>query len=170
MADEAEEDTRKKERLQIIFNVFNIDDWKSDHYRWNHYGSKTLKTNPIIRKSYYVFVNDEGAIEPTFKRYSYTLLSSTKCTRTVVHYEGNDSVATHVKTHVKTCPSVLTKMEGVEIPPPVAYKREIAGSTMSSEHHVMLLPRNKKHIKNLQSRFRQKMRITHAICMSWHMI
>ena len=70
--------------------LFSLDDWKCDQFRWNHFGRKMLKTEPVVCKTYYTYVghNEE---RKEFKRYSYTIPSQ-EGHLTVIHYMGDDSV------------------------------------------------------------------------------
>ena len=79
-------------------------------------------------------------------------------------------MAVDSKSHVRTCPSVLWGMEKSEVSPSVTYKRKVSTSVSSFEHQSVLLPRNNKQIKNLQSRQRQKMRISHDALYNLHEI
>ena len=94
--------------------------------------------------------------------------SSVSNNRVIIHYKGDNSVANDLNAHVRTCPSVLRELEGTEVPPSVAYKKRISNSVLSSENHCVLLPRNSKQVKNLQSRFRQRLRITHDALYNLH--
>ncbi len=49
----------------------------------------------------------------------------------------------------------------------VVYKRKIA-SSVTHEHHSVQLPRNRKQVKNLQSRFRQRLRLSHDALYNLH--
>ena len=48
--------------LLLLSFVTTADDWKCDQIHWRHYGRKKLKTDPVIMKSYHVFVDGEGLI------------------------------------------------------------------------------------------------------------
>ena len=68
-----------------------LDDWKSDQYRWRQNGCKQLpESNPIVQKRYFVADTPEGK-NPGFKRHAYKLIDATNnCT--LVHYLGDDSI------------------------------------------------------------------------------
>ena len=150
------------------FSEAHADDWKCDQYRWRHYGRKKLQTTPVVFKTYYVFVQADGTEEPKFKRNVYMFSESYNNRAIVIHYKGDDTVISNVKPHVRTCPSVLRELERTEVPPSVAYKRKVATSVPSYEHQSVQLPRNRKQVKNLQSRFRQRLRISHDALYNLH--
>ena len=50
-----------------MISIVYIDDWKCD-LRWNHFGRKMLKTEPVICKAYYNYL-DQHAVRKEFKRY-----------------------------------------------------------------------------------------------------
>ena len=128
-----------------------IDNWKCDMFKWHHYGRRKLQTDPIIIKTYYNFIGPDGEENPCFKKYVYTL-SQRSNKRVVIHYKGDDSIATNTTPHIRTYPSVLRELEKSEVTPAVAYKRKVATSGPSHEHSSVQLPRNRKQVKNLQSR------------------
>ncbi len=88
--------------------------------------------------------------------------------RVVIHYKGDDSALCDIDPHVRTCPSVLRKLEEKEAPPSVVYKKEISKSVLSIDNQCVMLPRNCKQVKNLQSRSRQKLRLTHDALYNLH--
>ena len=100
-----------------------------------------------------------------FKRYVYT---TTQNKLVLIHYKGDDSVAADTKPHIRTFPLVLKELEKSEVLPSVAYKRKVAASGTSYEHHSVQLPRNRKQVKNVQSRFRQRLRISHDALYNLH--
>lgn len=122
--------------MPYYIDVFHVDDWKCDQYQWRNYGRKKLQTSPVIVKTYYVFVHNDGRDDPAFKR----------------------------------CASVLKELQTSEVAPYVTYKRKIATSISSIEHQSVLLPKNVKQVKNLQSSQRQKMRISHDSLYNIHEI
>ncbi len=65
-------------------------------------------------------------------------------------------------------PLVLRKLEEKEAPPSVVYKKEISKSVLSIDNQCVMLPRNCKQVKNLQSRSRQKLRLTHDALYNLH--
>ena len=138
---------------------------KCDQYRWRNYGRKKLQTSPVIGKTYY---HHDGTDDPEFKRCAYVFQNSSNY-RVAIHYKGDDSVAADSKSYLRTCPSVLRELEKSEVPPSVAYKRKVSSSVII-EHQSVLLPRNSKQIKNLQSRQRQKMKISHDSLYNLHEI
>ena len=112
---------------------------------------KKLQTNPSIVKTYYNFIGQDGEENASFRKYVYSLSQSSN-KRVVIHYKGEDSVATDATSHLRTFPSVLRDLEKSELSPAVIYKRSIATPSTSHEHSSVELPRNLKQIKNLQSR------------------
>ncbi len=106
------------------------DDWKCDQIHWRHYGRKKLKTDPVIMKSYFVFVDGEGRECKLFKRSAYTMKQGA-CTQTLVHYKGDASVAAKSKPYIRNCPSVLRGLETSTGSPSVIYKTKIAKSSES---------------------------------------
>lgn len=145
--------------------IHALDDWKCDQFRWRHYGRKKLQTTPVIIKTYYVFVGPDGLENTFFKRYAYTTSQSS---RVVIHYKGDDSIAADVEPHIRTCPSILRELETTALLPSVAYKKKIAASLPSAELQAIQLPRNQKQVRNLQSRFRQRLRISHDSLYNLH--
>ena len=123
---------------------------------------------PVIMKTYYVFVDEDGKEQKSFKRYAYTTAQSGK--RVLVHYKGDDTVASNTKPHIRTFPSVLRELEKSELLPSVAYKQKITVPSASHEYHSVKLPRNQKQVKNLQSRYRQRLRISHDALFNLHEI
>ena len=99
-------------------------------------------------KTYYNFIGQDGEENASFRKYVYSLSQSSN-KRVVIHYKGEDSVAT---SHLRTFPSVLRDLEKSELSSSVIYKRSIATPSTSHEHSSVDLPRNLKQIKNLQSR------------------
>ena len=87
---------------------------------------------------------------------------------TLIHYKGNSSVAAISKEHVRTCPSVLRNVKLSEQSPSVVYKKEVSNADCSYEHHLVLLPRNRKQVENMQSIQRQKFRISHDALYNVH--
>ena len=152
--------------MPYYIDVFHVDDWKCDQYQWRNYGRKKLQTSPVIVKTYYVFVHNDGRDDPAFKRCAFRLQNSGN--RVVIHYKGDESVAVDSKSQWRTCPSVLKELQTSEVAPSVTYKRKIATSISSIEHQSVLLPKNVKQVKNLQSSQRQKMRISHDSLYNIH--
>ena len=61
-------------QLLLFLSFFTTaDDWKCDQIHWWHYGRKNLKTDPVIMKSYYVFVDGEGSECKLFMMSAYTI-------------------------------------------------------------------------------------------------
>ncbi len=119
----------------------------------------------MVIKTYYVFIAPDGLEKACFKRYAYT---TSQTNRVLIHYKGDDSVVADSKPHIRTCPSILRELETTEIPPSVAYKKKIAASVPSVELQAIQLPRNQKQVRNLQSRFRQRLRISHDSLYNLH--
>lgn len=128
-----------------------LDNWKCDQLRWRHYGRKKLQTSPVVSKTYYTLINEEGNEDRNFKKFVYTISGDSNKT-VVIHYKGDDSVTAGLALHVRTFPSTLRDLEKSESNPSVAYKHKISTTTPSQEHIAVELPRNRKQIKNLQSR------------------
>ena len=65
----------KSIQLLLFLSFFTTlaDDWKCDQIHWRHYGRKNLKTDPVIMKSYYVFVVGEGSECKLFMTSAYTI-------------------------------------------------------------------------------------------------
>ncbi len=103
-----------------------------------------------------------------FKRYSYTIHGHVS-NITLVHYKGNDSIASENPPHIKTCGSVLRKLEATTYSPSVVYKKSItdANSTALCSHPV-LLPRNKKQVTHFQHLSRQRFRMSHDALYNLH--
>ena len=120
--------------------------------KWRHYGRRKLKTDPVVTKTYYNFIGADGTENPIFKKYVYTTPDYNN--RVVIHYKGDDSILDETALHVRTFHSVLRELEKSEVTPGVLYKRKVgAGSDLSHDHSSsMQLPRNRKQVKNLQSR------------------
>ena len=154
--------------MPYYIDVFHVDDWKCDQYQWRNSGRKKLQTSPVIVKTYYVFVHNDGRDDPAFKRCAFRLQNSGN--RVVIHYKGDESVAVDSKSHRRTCPSVLKELQTSEVARSVTYKRKIATSISSIEHQSVLLPKNVKQVKNLQSSQRQKMSISHDSLYNIHEI
>ena len=100
-------------------NSYLLDDWKCDQFRWNHFGRKMLKTEPVICKTYYNYIDSDNVERKQFKRYSYTIPSQGNHL-TLVHYKGDDSVV-DIKPHIRTSPSVLREIEQESQSPSVVY-------------------------------------------------
>jgi hypothetical protein len=124
-----------------------------------------LQTTPVITKTYYIYVGKGGDEKTEFKRYVYT---TTQSNLVLIHYKGDDSVAVDTEPHIRTFPSVLRDLEKSKVIPSVAYKRKVSTTAISQEHHSVQLPRNKKQVKNLQSRHRQRLRISHDALYNLH--
>ena len=120
--------------------------------KWHHYGRKKLQTCPVVIKTYYVFVDAAGKEEKKFKKFVYKFSEDINQT-VVIHYQGDDSIAINSALHVRTLPSIMRQLESAETTPSVAYKRMVATTGPSQEHLAVQLPRNRKQIKNLQSRW-----------------
>ena len=118
--------------------------------KWRHNGKKNLKTIPVLTKTYYVFVSDDGQ-EEGFKKLVYKLSGSNNHT-VVVHYKGDESIAISSTPHVCTLPSIMRQLERSEATPSVAYKRMTATTGPSQDHVAVQLPKNRKQVKNLQAR------------------
>ena len=150
--------------------LFSLDDWKCDQFRWNHFGRKMLKTEPVVCKAYYTYVghNEE---RKEFKRYSYTILSQ-EGHLTVIHYMGDDSVV-ESDPHVRTCPSVLRELQQAVQSPSIVYKKQVSSSLSPLEHHPVLIPRNSKQVRTCRHCNAKNLGSVMMPCitfMSWHMI
>ena len=144
-----------------------LDDWKCDQLFWRNYGCKILATTPVIVKSYYVFVNPDGSNETTFKRFSYRLTEDDKHA-TVIYYKGDHNVTKkYTTTKKQTCASVRREIEKQEQSPSVVYKKSICKS-VPQEYQAVLCPRNPKQVCNLQSKQRQKLRLSHDALYNLH--
>ena len=94
------------------------------------------------------------------KKFTYT--KGGDVYRTLIHYQGDSSLASRSKPHVRTCPSILRKLEKDDRSPAVVYKRNVSKANESSlEYHTVCLPRNVKQVANMQSIHRQKVRLSH---------
>ena len=154
-----------------------LDDWKSDQYRWHQNGCKQLpESNPIVQKRYFVADTPEGK-NPGFKRHAYKLIDATNnCT--LVHYLGDDSIGSQYphgnckagikKPFVGTCPSVFHTAKQTKGCPTNVYKRMVADSKCSPDKQPVLIPRNPKQISNLQAKERQSTRLTHDALYNLH--
>ncbi len=111
--------------------------------------------------SHYVLIRPDGQNDDRFKRFAYMTNSSN---RVFIHYKGDDSALCDIDPHVRICPSVLRKLEEKEAPPSVVYKKEISKSVLSIDNQCCY----GKQVKNLQSRSRQKLRLTHDALYNLH--
>ena len=159
-----------------MISIVYIDDWKCDQLRWNHFGRKLLKIEPVICKAYYNYL-DQHAVRKEFKRYeinNYTYVienmpvlrySYTIPSRgghlTLVHYKGDDSIVRNDSQHIRTCPSVLRELQQATKSPSVVYKKHVLLCRCSLEHQPVLVPRNSKQVSNMQALQRQKIRLSH---------
>ena len=144
--------------------VFFIDDWRCDQFKWEHFGRKLLKTEPVICKTYFNYMTGKG-VQKEFKRYAYTI-SDRASNLTLIHYKGDDSIVNE-NPHVRTCGSVLRELENSTQSPSVVYKKKIVdcSSTMLSP---VLLPRNRKQVSNCQHLRRQAFRLSHDALYNLH--
>lgn len=142
------------------------DDWRCDQFKWEHFGQKLLKTEPVICKTYFNYMADSN-VKKEFKRYAYSIYGHAS-NLTLIHYKGDDSVV-HENLHIRTCGSVLRELETTMESPSVAYKKKIADckATMLQQHSV-LLPRNIKQVTNCQSLRRQAYRLSHDALYNLH--
>ena len=68
-----------------------------------NYGCKPLKTETVLMKTYYVFVNPNGSDETSFKRFAYQLENDDRHL-IVIRYKGNHNVMKQYKDMKKqTC-------------------------------------------------------------------
>lgn len=72
------------------------------------------------------------------------------------------------KPHIRTCPSVLRDLEFSIKSPSNVYKDKISKCDSSIEHHMVLLPRNKKQVANMQAQQCQKLRLSHDALYNMH--
>ena len=152
----------------MVHSICNcIDDWRCDQIYWRNYGCKPLKTEPVLIKTYYIFVNPNGSDETSFKRFAYHLENDDRHL-TVIHYKGNHNVMKQYKDVKKqTCASVRRELEKQEQSPSVVYKKNVCKS-VPNEYHSILSARNPKQVSNLQSRQRQRLRLSHDALYNLH--
>uniref|UniRef100_A0A1X7SVU8 MULE transposase domain-containing protein n=1 Tax=Amphimedon queenslandica TaxID=400682 RepID=A0A1X7SVU8_AMPQE len=143
-------------------------DWKCDQFRWRYYGRRDLQSDPALSKTYYVYLDSDGKEAKNFKRHVYTLSHDGTNNRVLIHYQGDGSITRSAPIHCRTVPSVLRDVEKSEVTPSVAYKRKVSMPGSSNEHLVVQLPRNVKQVKNIQSRFRQRLRFSHDSLYNLH--
>ena len=83
-----------------------VDDWRCDQHKWEHFGRKLLKTQPVICKTYFKYSPASVDAKTDFKRYAYTIPGSVS-NFTLVHYKGDDAIANEMAPHIRTCGSLL---------------------------------------------------------------
>ena len=112
-----------------------------------------------------------------FRRNAYTLLDQASTKVTVVQYLGDETIATPFshgnsrigdKPHTRTCPSVLKAMLSSSDVPSNTYKKAVATTECGADLQPVLLPRNVKQVSSLQSRVKQKGRLTHDALYNVH--
>ena len=125
---------------------------------------------------YYVAVTAEGNSNK-FKRLAYTLIDGDHQHLTLVHYLGDHTVASALphgnsksstRSYMRTCPSVLHSIARSHDLPSTVYRKEIAGSSCHDQHQPVLKPRNTKQVANIQSKNRQKFRLSHDALYNLH--
>ena len=89
----------------------------TNYFKWEHFGRKLLKTEPVICKTYFNYMTGKG-VQKEFKRYAYTI-NDRASNLTLIHYKGDDSIVNE-NPHVRTCGSVLRELENSTQPPSVA--------------------------------------------------
>ena len=154
----------------LHYMLYGIDDWKCDQWRWSHFGRKMLKTEPVICKTYYNYVDSNNEENKKFRRYVYTVPSSAK-PLTLIHYKGDNSVVENEREHmpyVRTCPSVLKELQQTSQSPSVVYKKKVSISNCPLQHQPVLVPRNRKQVANFQALQRQKLRLSHDALYNLH--
>ena len=110
-------------------------------------------------------MNPDGSDNSAFKRYSFQLFNNEK-NLTLIHYKGDEAV---VQKHKKqTCPSVRRKFEEKQESPSVVYKNCSTTSSVPPEYHSIFTPRNIKQVSNLQTRYRQRLRLSHDALYNLH--
>ena len=145
-----------------------LDDWRCDRHKWEHFGRKLLKTEPVVCKTYYKYSIASDDATKDFKRYSYAI-PDRMSNVTVIHYKGNDAIANDYPPHVKTCSSVLRKLETTMQLPSVVYKKSISnGNNTPLGSQPVLQPRNKKQVSNFQQLSRQRFRMSHDALYNLH--
>ena len=70
--------------------------------------------------------------------------------------------------HIRTCPSVLEKIEDVKEYPSAVYQREVANTDSPCSSQAMLKPRNIKQVQNVHYKVKQKMRRSHDALYNLH--
>ena len=80
----------------------------TDQFKWEHFGRKLLKTEPVISKTCFNYMTGKD-VQKEFKRYAYTI-SDRASYLTLIHYKGDDSIV-NKNPHVRTCGSVLRELE-----------------------------------------------------------
>ncbi len=97
----------------------------------------------------------------------------------LIHYLGDERIAVDhphgnckgdVKAFHRTCPSVLTNLASIKDLPSNVYKSTISKPTEGCPPAQQLthMPRNLRQIKNIQSKERQKLRLTHDALYNVH--
>ena len=114
-----------------------------------------------------MFVYPDRSDEASFKRFSYRLADNDSYS-TVIHYKGNHNVSQRYKVGKKqTCASVRKELEEQNQSPSVVYKKSVCKS-VPPEYQAVLCPRNPKQVSNLQSKQRQRLRLSHDALYNLH--
>ena len=120
--------------IVLYFSV--IDNWRYDQFKWEHFGRKLLKTEPVICKTYFNYMTGKG-VQKEFKRYAYTICDRAS-NLTLIHYKGDDSIVNE-NPHVRTCGSVLRELENSTQSPSVVYKKKIVDCSCQDYYYSFII-------------------------------
>lgn len=137
---------------------------------------KLPKRDPVLKKSYFQAHMSKG-VSANFTHHAYELLHEQNGV-VLVHYLGNENVAEqfphgnskhHDRSFVRTCPSVLKKLENRCISNTTAqvYKSEVSDFS-STQYLPVLNPRNSKQVENVRYKQLQQQRISHDALYNIH--
>lgn len=168
-------------KATIYYHCY-ADDWRVDGYRWFQYGTKFIPRNsPEVKKVHFATVlpSSSSRYDSRFRRQAYFLLSSQQSPMVLIHYIGDESIATTFphgnsksrQIFYRTYPSVMNRLAastGYNLPANI-YKREVSkGTNFSLQYQPHLLPRNSRQVINIQHSQRQKNRLSHDALYNAH--
>ena len=142
------------------------------------YGTKLIpRSKPAFKKIYFTSVLPSGH-DKRFKRIAFFRIGemATSQASVLIHYLGDETFAVNFshgnckdnnhRVFHRIRPSVLADLSSIQDLPSNIYKSAIAKppTECSSVQQSVCMPQNLRQIKNLQSKERQKSRLTCVIC------
>ena len=165
--------------IEFTVSKYCIDDWRADGYRWFQYGTKLIpRSKPAFKKIYFTSVLPSGH-DKRFKRLAFFRIGEMASQASVlIHYLGDETIAVNFshgncnhRVFHRSRP-VLADLSSIQDLPSNAYKSAIAKppTECSAVQQSVCMPRNLRQIKNLQSKERQKSRLTRDALYNLHEI
>lgn len=165
--------------IEFTVSKYCIDDWRADGYRWFQYGTKLIpRSKPAFKKIYFTSVLPSGH-DKRFKRLAFFRIGEMASQASVlIHYLGDETIAvdfSHGNCNHRVfhrSHAVLADLSSIQDLPSNAYKSAIAKppTECSAVQQSVYMPRNLRQIKNLQSKERQKSRLTRDALYNLHEI